>query len=158
MVTVFGLGAAVSAQSGTMAKDQMDKNATMQKDGQMTVSGCVTAGKDAGQFMLTNAMMMGGGMMNKDSMDKDSMNKDSMKPGMSGDHMMSYELVGGTNLKAHMGHKVEVMGSMSKMDMEHMGKMGKMDKMAQDKAMSDKDMKAMKLNVSSVKMISATCP
>ncbi len=153
MATVFGLGAAVSAQSGTMAKDQMDKNATMQKDGQMTVSGCVAAGKDAGQFMLTNAMMMGGGMMNKDSM-----NKDSMKPGMSGDHMMSYELVGGTNLKAHMGHKVEVMGSMSKMDMEHMGKMGKMDKMAQDKAMSDKDMKAMKLNVSSVKMISATCP
>jgi len=30
--------------------------------------------------------------------------------------------------------------------------------MAQDKAMADKDMKAMKLNVSSVKMISATCP
>ncbi len=160
MATVFGLGAAVSAQSGAMAKDQ-DKNA-MTKDGQMTVSGCVAAGKDAGQFMLTNAMNMGG-MMNKDSMNRDAMNKETMekdkmaKPGMSGGHMMSYELVGGSNLKAHMGHKIEVMGTMSKMDMDNMSKMGKTDPMAKDKAMAD-DMKAMKLNVSSFKMISATCP
>jgi len=75
--------------------------------------------------------------------------------------MMSYELVGGGDMKSHMGQKVEVTGTMSKSDMEKMHKMsmdtmdkGKMDK---DK-MSDKDMKPMKLNVKSVKMMSASCP
>ena len=145
VATVLGLGAAVSAQTGAMPKDQMDKD-KMMKDGSMTVSGCVASGKEAGQFMLTSAMMVGG--MNKEMMGKDKM----MKPEMGGAHMMSYELVGGTNLKAHMGHKVEVTGTMSKMDMDSMAKM---DPMAKDKAPADK---AMKLNVSSVKMISATCP
>jgi len=126
--------------------------------------------------MLTNAMMMGG-MMGKEMMgkdkemmgkdkemmgkDKEMMGKDKMQPGMGG-HMMSYELVGGGDMKAHMGHKVEVTGTMSKSDMERMHKMGSMDtmdkgKMDKDK-MSDKDMKPMKLNVKSVKMTSATCP
>jgi len=83
------------------------------------------------------------------------MSKDKMQPGMSG-HMMSYELVGG-DLQAHMGHKVEVTGTMSKSDMEKMDKMRKMgmEKMA---GTSDKDMQALKLNVTSVKMVSATCP
>ncbi|MCA1583959.1 MAG: hypothetical protein LC791_04010, partial [Acidobacteria bacterium] len=81
MATMFGIGVGVAAQSGSMAKDQMGKK-DMMKEGQTTVSGCVSAGKDAGQYMLTNAMMMGG-MMDKEMMDKDKM----MKPGMSGDHM-----------------------------------------------------------------------
>ena len=63
-----------------------------------------------------------------------------------------FPLVGGTNLKAHMGHKVEVTGSMSKADMDQHAKM---DTMAKDKAMASK---AMTLNVTSVKMISANCP
>lgn len=160
-------GASVFAQ---MPKEQMGKK-PMMKDHEMTVSGCVAAGKDAGEYMLTSAMMMGAAdhqmgkdPMNKDQMGKDQMGKDHMtKPAtsgehmaMSGEHMMSYQLVGG-DLKAHLGHKVEVMGTMSKMDMERMGKMDKMDQMAKDKAMSDKAMKAMKLNVTSVKMIAATC-
>ena len=155
-------GASVFAQ---MPKEQMGKK-PMMKDHEMTVSGCVAAGKDAGEYMLTSAMMMGAAdhQMGKDPMNKDQMGKDHMtKPAtsgehmaMSGEHMMSYQLVGG-DLKAHLGHKVEVMGTMSKMDMERMGKMDKMDQMAKDKAMSDKAMKAMKLNVTSVKMIAATC-
>ena len=155
-------GASVFAQ---MPKEQMGKK-PMMKDHEMTVSGCVAAGKDAGEYMLTNAMMMGAAdhQMGKDPMNKDQMGKDHMtKPAtsgehmaMSGEHMMSYQLVGG-DLKAHLGHKVEVMGTMSRMDMERMGKMDKMDQMAKDKAMSDKAMKAMKLNVTSVKMIAATC-
>ena len=155
-------GASVFAQ---MPKEQMGKK-PMMKDHEMTVSGCVAAGKDAGEYMLTSAMMMGAAdhQMGKDPMNKDQMGKDHMtKPAtsgehmaMSGEHMMSYQLVGG-DLKAHLGHKVEVMGTMSRMDMERMGKMDKMDQMAKDKAMSDKAMKAMKLNVTSVKMIAATC-
>ena len=147
------VGVVAAAQTGTMPKPQTDKG--MMKDGSMTVAGCVAAGKDSGQYMLTNAMM-------SPMMDKD-------KPAAGGQamsgHAMSYELVGG-DLKAHMGHKVEVMGSMSKADMDKMHSMGNMgkdtmgkDSMGKDKmAMADKDMKAMKLNVTSVKMISATCP
>ncbi|MDQ3212036.1 MAG: hypothetical protein M3Q85_05125, partial [Acidobacteriota bacterium] len=156
MVTAFTVGTGLSAQSGGMDKSQMDKQGMM-KDGQMMMSGCVAAGSSAGQYMLTNAMMMGG-MMGKD---KEMMGKDKMQPGMGG-HMMSYELVGGGDMKAHMGHKVEVTGTMSKSDMEKMHKMGSMDSMDKGKmdkgTMSDKDMKPMKLNVKSVKMTSASCP
>ena len=149
-------GVSVFAQ---VPKDQMGQK-PMKNDGAMTVSGCVTAGTAAGEFMLTNAMTMGK-MMDKEMMDKDKMSK----PGMSGDHMMSYQLVGGNNLKAHLGHKVEVMGTMSKMDMDAAAKMDK-SKMEKDKTMADRDkmmadkdmMKARKLNVTSFKMISATCP
>ena len=153
VATMFGIGVGVSAQSDSMAKDQMGK-----KDmNPMTVSGCLTAGMDAGKYMLTNAMTMKPGMMKKDSMGKE-MEQEKMKPGMAGDHMMmSYELVGGSDLQAHVGHKMEVKGSLSKSDMDHMAKMNKMDKMEKDKMMADKDMKPMKLNVTSVKMVSANC-
>jgi len=150
VATVFNVGPSLSAQSGAMDKDQMDKKGMMQ-DGQMTVSGCVAAGNAPGQYMLTNAMMMGD-MMNKAMMDKDKMKE----PGMTVGYMMSYELVGG-DLKAHMGHKVEVTGTMSKMDMDRMGKMDKMTRMERDKMMSEKDMKPMRLNVKSIKMDSANC-
>lgn len=68
--------------------------------------------------------------------------------------MMSYNLLGGENLKAHMGHQIEVLGTMSKQDRDAMDKMHGIDK----GKMSDKDMKPMTLNVSPVKMISSTCP
>ncbi len=147
MATMLGVGAGVSAQSAPMAKDQMGKK----EMNQVSVSGCLTAGTAAERYMLTNAMMMKPGTMAKeDTMAKDTMAKDH--------HMMSYELVGGTDLKAHVGHKMEVMGTLSKSDMDHMAKMDKMDKMAKDKMMADKDMKPMTLNVTSVKMVSAKCP
>jgi len=151
---LFGICLSVTVGAGVFAETSRDQDKPMMKDGPMTVSGCVTAGMAAGDFMLSNAMMMGK-MMDKQMMDKDKMSK----PGMSGDHMMSYQLVGGDNLKAHLGHKIEVMGTMSKTDMEMSAKMDSMSKMEKDKMMADKDMmKAMKLNVTSFKMISATCP
>ncbi|MEO6213817.1 MAG: hypothetical protein ABIP65_09350 [Vicinamibacterales bacterium] len=155
MATMFGVGAGLSAQAGSMAKDQMDKK-DMMKDGPVTVSGCIAAGMETGHFMLTNAMMMSHAAMDKDTMAK-PMEQDKMAHPAMAEHTMSYELVGGKDLKAHMGHKVEVTGNLSKSDMDRMGKMDKMDKMDKDKMMADKDMKAMKLNVKSVKMVSATC-
>lgn len=143
----LAVGAGASAQT---AKGQMDKS--MMKNGPMTVSGCVTAGTGAGEFMLSNAMMMMDKAMDKEMMDKDKMSQ----PGMA-EHMMSYQLVGGHDLKAHLGHKVEVMGTVSKSDMEKSSKMDKMGTTDKDKMAHDQ-MKAMKLKVSSVKMISATCP
>ncbi len=156
MVMALGLGV-VSAQSGTMDKGQMEKGMT--KDGSMTMTGCVAAGNEAGRYLLTNAMMMGG-MKDKEMMNsKDKMPKDKTQPGMGG-HMMSYELVGGGDMRMHMGHKVEVTGTMSKSDMARMHKMGSMDQMDKGKmaGMPDKDMNPMKLNVKSVKMVSASCP
>ena len=67
---------------------------------------------------------------------------------------MAYDLMGG-ELKAHVGHKVEVTGSA---DAKKMDK----DKMSKDKMM-EKDKMGMSeahgtLHVQSVKMIAATCP
>ncbi|MEO7134639.1 MAG: hypothetical protein ABI024_10510 [Vicinamibacterales bacterium] len=125
MVSVMGLG----AQSGNMGKMDMKE---------MKVTGCVAQGAGMGQFMLNNAMMSGD---MKADMKKDDMKmKDGMKP-------MSYMLMGG-DLKGHMGHKVEVTGTMGD------EKMMKQDSMAKDKMMADAKM----LTVKSVKMISPTCP
>ena len=113
------------------AQDKMDKmDKKMDKDMKsMAVTGCV-AEKD-GKFMLNNGVMAG---------DKKA---------------TTYDLMGG-DLKAHVGHKVEVTGS----EDSKMGKMDK-DKMSKDKMM-DKDKMAMPemhatLHVKSVKMIAATC-
>ena len=134
------LGAAgVSAQDKMMDKGKMDKMDKGMKS--MSVTGCV-AEKD-GHYMLNNAMMAGATKAE------------------------SYGLMGG-DLKAHVGHKVEVMGTMDSKMMDK-GKMDKMDKdkMSKDKMMEkdkmDKDKMAMSdmhgtLHVKSVKMMSATCP
>ena len=109
-----------AAGLSAQADKKMDKMDKGMKS--MTVTGCV-AEKD-GHFMLNNAMMAGD------------------------TKTMAYDLMGG-DLKAHVGHKVEVMGST---DAKMMDK-GKMDK---DK-MGMSDMHGT-LHVKSVKMISATCP
>lgn len=127
------------------AQTSMDKkDKTMDKDKMakpMMVTGCVAAGSADGHYMLTNGMMAG-----------DTAGK-------------SYDLMGG-ELKAHVGHKVEITGTLD--DGKMMGKhkmmsKDKMDKdaMAKDKmskdAMHTAEMHNM-LHVTSVKMMSATCP
>ena len=147
--TVVGVG----AQADTMAKKGME----MKKDGPMMVTGCVAKGDAAGMYQLTNAMKAADGMAG-DSMGKGmAKGKDSM----AGDHAMTYALMGGTGLDAHVGHKVTVTGTMGKkkdgmgnMDMakkDGMGKSSTTDSMA-------KPMAGGTLNVTSVKMISANCP
>ena len=139
---------AAAAQTSMDKKDKMDKD-KMGKP--MMVTGCVAAGSEAGHYMLNNGMMAG-----------DTMGK-------------SYNLMGG-ELKAHVGHKVEITGTMDdgkmmgkdkmmakdKMDKDHMAK-DTMDKDKVDKDTMSKDKMGMgemhnALHVTSVKMISATCP
>jgi len=113
----------------------------------VTVTGCVAVGKDADHFMLTDALLTG-----------EKMGK-------------SYDLMGG-ELKAHLGHKVAVTGTLDTMTMPAkdkmaMGKdkmgMGK-DKMPMEKGehgtakgtMATAEPHAM-LHVTSVKMIAASC-
>ena len=107
----------------------------------MSVTGCVA--ENDGHFMLDHAM-------------KSSDMKGDMKTDTKHDDMkaMSYGLMGGT-LKPHVGHKVEVTGTMD-------SKMMSKDKMATDKMM-DKDKMPMAemagtINVTAVKMLSASCP
>jgi hypothetical protein len=147
--------AAVSAQTG-MDKPKMDSK---MKDGAIMVTGCVADKGTDGHYMLNNAMMSDPMMMDKSKMDMPKSDT-----GMAaGDHSMamSYWLSGG-DLKAHVGHKVEITGMTDKAEMDKMHKeMMDKDKMGADKMAGDKmamDMKPMKLTVKSVKMISATCP
>lgn len=127
MCGVCAIGAVVASAAQT---ENMDKK--IEKDAKsMSVTGCVA--EHDGHYMLNNAMMAGA-------------MKDDMKP-------ISYALTGG-DLKAHVGHKVEVTGMMdSKMDKDKMDKAKMMDK---DHATMS-DMRGT-LDVKSVKMMSMTCP
>jgi hypothetical protein len=101
----------------------------------MAVTGCVAAGSEAGHYMLTNATMMSD---------------------MTG---KSYDLIGGS-LKAHVGHKVEVTGTMADGNAMGKGKMMGKDKMEKGEGehkMATPDAHGA-LQVKSVKMISTTCP
>lgn len=128
----------LSAQSGSMGKDKMDTGKMDKgKSATVMVTGCV-ADASGGHYMLNNAMMSG---------DMKGQMKEDMKP-------MSYALMGG-NLKAHVGHKVEVTGTMAPDKMTKDGKMDKgMDKMDKDKMPGEMHSG---INVKSVKMLSATC-
>jgi len=122
-----------------MGKDKMANMDKMPK-GAVMVTGCVAPGSMADHYMLTNATTSHGAM-GKDAM---GMKKDAM-----GDHPMSYALAGG-DLKAHVGHKVEVTGTMMKS--RDMGMMKDKDSMAKaDMA------KTSTLKVQSVKMLSESC-
>jgi hypothetical protein len=107
--------------------------------GAVTVSGCVAEGTPAGHFMLNNAMVMPGAAKKEGTPAMPTTGEKSMAA--------SYMLVGGENLKAHVGHKVEVTGTL-----------GAPAKMEEKTATGAKEMKAPELRVQSVKMVSTTCP
>ena len=127
------MGAAAAAQTGSTDKMGKDKMAKDKMGKPMMVTGCVAAGSIADHYMLTNGMMAG-----------DTTGK-------------SYDLMGG-ELKAHVGHKVEITGTMD--DGKMKDKMMSKDKMDKDKMSKDKMGMAethSALHVASVKMIAATC-
>ena len=149
--TVMMCSAALMAQS--MDKDKAQMDSKMMKDGVVMVTGCVAQGADMKQYKLTNAMLSPSPMGTTGS---DAAMK-SDKP--SADMAMWYELDGG-DLKAHLGHKVEVSGTMDKkamMDHDKMDKSGTMGDKDKMDPMAHKDMMAGKIKVKSVKMLSATC-
>ena len=128
-VLAMGCTIALSAQSGMADKPKDDK---MAKDAKtVAVTGCVAEAD--GHFMLNNATWEG-----------------TAKPA-------TVALLGGT-LKPHVGHKVEVTGTMKAMDTGAMNK----DATAKPDAMAGHDMKkdaamAGTLTVKDLKMIAATC-
>lgn len=136
MAVLFGATAA--AQTMPMGKMQKDKMATKTMGEAITVTGCVAAGTEADQFTLTGAV----------------------KAGETAGQ--SYDLVDG-DVKAHLGHKVAVTGTLE-------GKMADKDKMG-PKPMMEKEHQGehampatpmagaphSALHVASVKMIAAAC-
>ena len=119
-----------------MADDKMAKQSPT-----VTVTGCVAEGAMADHYMLNNAMVSTGEMMKNDA--------------MSAGHPASFALSGG-DLKPHVGHKVEVTGTLGTVPREHKGNSPQMDK---DKMspMAESAPKAATLKVKSVKMLSSTC-
>lgn len=129
---------------GAQAPGTKPEQGAMKLDAPVTIVGCVAAGTGAGQFELTNAMMAS-------AMAQEKMNEKAKTNAGA-----TYMLTGGENLKAHMGHKVEVTGTLAKMTGH--------DKMAGEKpAAAAKDPSAAAkvhgtVAVTAVKMVSATCP
>jgi hypothetical protein len=126
-VLVLGCTVAVAAQGGA-ASQAKDK---MSKDAPKTiaVTGCVA--ESGGHYMLNNATMA-----------------DQTTP-------MSYALSGGT-LKPHVGHKVEITGTMKPAAMKK-GTMSK-DSTAKAGDMKKSDMAtAGTVDVKDLKMIAASC-
>jgi len=130
------VGSAVAAQEHKgMDQHKMGKD-KMGKP--VTVTGCIVAGKDAEHFTLTDAVMAG---------------EKTAK---------SYDVMGG-DLKAHVGHKVAVTGTLDAMTMGGKDKMGmNKEKMPMEGGMAKGKAAATEphtmLHVTSVKMIAATCP
>ena len=131
VATVCSAAAVMAQSTTTMDQDKMKHDKMMK--GMVMVTGCVADKDSMGHYMLNHAMMSG----------MPETTTGSMAP------MMSYMLSGG-DLKAHVGHKVEVSGMMEK------AKPGKMDKMGDKMKMDDK-MMSDTLKVKSVKMLAASC-
>jgi hypothetical protein len=130
-----------AAQSASTNKKSMDGKTAM-------VTGCVMEGDESGHYMLTNAMTIA-----------DATTKTGTTGSSSAESMpVTYNLMGG-ELKMHVGHKVEVTGTMDPMmKKDSMDKSSSMDK-DKTKSMSDSaKMSHDMLKVESVKMISSTCP
>jgi hypothetical protein len=135
------MGTAAAAQHGTMPMGKKDTSKTDQskmaqdKMGKSTiVTGCVAEGSETGRYTLTN------GTTKSDATGK------------------SYDLIGG-DLKAHVGHKVEVTGTTA--DGKAMGKDKMMSKDKMEKGEGEHKMATADahsaLQVTSIKMLAATC-
>jgi hypothetical protein len=139
---VAGLAAALSAQAPS-SNGKVDQK-TIQSI-RVKVIGCVAGGSDAGHYRLTNAFLSGddvpstAGTGGKTGSGKD----------VSFENSPSFDLVGG-DLKAHLGHKVEVIGITSDTKLNHSESFSS--------AIGSSRHEKATLTVSAVKMMAAKCP
>jgi hypothetical protein len=136
-----GLTAALSAQTSSSNGKSGPK--TIQSI-RVQVIGCVTGGRDADHYRLTNAVLSGddvpatAGTVGKVGSGKD----------ISFENSPSFDLIGG-DLKALMGQKVEVIGITSDTKLNH--------SVASNAAIGSSRQDKATLTVSSVKVLAATC-
>jgi hypothetical protein len=113
-------------------------------DNPITVVGCVAPGTAAGQFQLTNATMASAMAQERKS--------DTAKANTG----ETYMLTGGENLKAHVGHKVEVTGTLARAIGQD--RAAQKSEKPSTEAMPSAAMVRGTLAVTNVKMVSTTCP
>lgn len=151
----------VMAQAPAYDKPQADKKIA---ENTVIVTGCVADKNAGGQYLLTNAVKSSATATTATTAPPTTAPPATAPPataatGTTGTASvapaMSFELWGGDNLQAHLGHKVEITGTMDKADID---KIGKTDEKKAEMATSEKDVKALKLKVTAVKMIAAVCP
>jgi hypothetical protein len=138
---VAGLAAALSAQAPS---SNVKVNQKTVQSIRVKVIGCVAGATEAGRYRLTNAFLSGDDLPSTaGTAGKAGSGKD-----VSFENSPSYDLIGG-DLKAHMGHKVEVIGITSDT------KLNNSDSLSA--ALGSSTHEKATLTVSSVKMIAATC-
>ena len=146
LAALFGLvpvlAAALSAQAtfsnGTAARGTIHSI-------RIKVIGCVASGADANYYRLTNAVLSG------DDVQSAAGTTGTVGSGkdLSFENSPSFDLISG-DLKAHVGHKVEVIGITSDTKLDNRG--------AFRSAIGSSAHEQATLTVSSVLMIAARCP
>jgi hypothetical protein len=139
---VAGVAAALSAQAPS-SNGKLDQK-TIQSI-KVKVIGCVARGPEAGHFRLTNASLRGDDVPST----KGTVGKVGSGQDVSFENSSSFDLIGG-ELKAHLGHKVEVIGITSDTKLNHSESFRT--------AIGSSTHEKATLTVNAVKMIAATCP
>ena len=137
-----GLAAALSAQVPS-SNGNADRK-TIQSI-RVKVIGCVASGSEAGHYRLTNSFLSGDDVPSTVG----TVGTAGSGQDVSFENSPSFDLIG-RDLKAHMGHKVEVIGITSDT------KLNKSDSVRS--AIGSSSQEKATLMVSSVKMIAAKCP
>jgi hypothetical protein len=142
LATVCGV-VAVAAQGG--AKPDPAQKA----DQTVTVTGCVAPGTGVDQFKLTNAMMAATATAQEKMSDKAKMTAGT-----------TYLLTGGEKLSAHVGHKVEITGTLTRVTgpEKSADKPPAPDEKPPAKGTMPGDEVRGTIAVTALKMVSTTCP
>ena len=139
---VAGLAAALSAQA-TSSNGKVDQKTI--DSIRVKVIGCVADGSEAGHYRLTNAFLSGDDIASTaGTAGKAGSGKD-----VSFENSPSFDLIGG-RFKAHVGHKVEVIGITGDT------KLNNRDSFSS--AIGSSTHEKATLTVSSLKMMAASCP
>lgn len=145
LVSTAAVAIACSVALGAQSGDTPQARSDQKPANVVTATGCVAAGAGAGEFTLTDATVMPAAAAAKEGMPP-------AKGKMAADHAMSYLLSGTVaDLKAHVGHKVTVTGTLVKPDLPKVTPPSERDK-------ASRPMTGGTLTVTAVKMVSATCP
>ena len=139
-LSALGLAIVCSVALGAQGAGTPDQPGK-KPDAPITVVGCVATATEPGQFQLTNAMMAS--PMGQEKM------SDKAKAAAGDTYMLS-----GGELKPHVGHKVEVTGTLTPAK----GQAGEKPPAAGEKPAAPSAMTRGTLAVTAVKMVSATCP
>ena len=139
---VAGLAAALSAQV-TSSNGNVDQKTIHSI--RVKVIGCVAEGSDAGHYRLTSAFLSGDDIASTaGTAGKAGSGKD-----VSFENSPSFDLIGG-RLKAHLGHKVEVIGITSDTKLDNRDSFSS--------TIGSSTHETATLTLSSLKMMAATCP